>query len=102
MIAREDRVGRSNPEIQLVRNSLAEVERAVRRLAASLNGRPGSHAAPHRIVLSPKRRTALALHGRYLGHIRHLDPAQKAKVKAEKAKRGYRAAIALAKRLSGR
>jgi hypothetical protein len=63
-------------------------------------GAAGASAPRRRLKLSPKRRAALKLHGSYLGRIRQLNPAQKAKVRALKAKRGYHAAIALAKRMS--
>ena len=52
--------------------------------------------------ISPERRRALQIHGQYLGHMRQLKPRQKARVKAAKARSGYRAAIALAKRLARR
>jgi len=53
-----------------------------------------------KLKLSPERRRALKLQGRYLGYMRQLSPGQKAKVKAVKAKKGMRAAIAMAKRLA--
>jgi len=96
-------MARSNPareQLHVIRQSLATMERALTRLTASLNGNLASGAAPRRIKLSPKRRAALKLHGRYLGHIRQLKPRQKTKVKAMKMEKGYHAAIALAKRLA--
>jgi hypothetical protein len=50
--------------------------------------------------MTPARRAALQLHGRYLGHVRPLSKAAKAKVKAVRGKSGVRAAIAAAKRLA--
>ena len=101
---------RLNPAQQLVRSihqSVATIDRALTRLAASLNGSPVSAAKrsadgtiKRRLTLSPKRRAQLKLHGRYLGHMRQLKPRQKAKVKAVKASKGYQAAIRMAKRLA--
>jgi hypothetical protein len=89
--------------LRSIRHSLAAIERSVKQLATSLNGSLGSApTAPRRLKLSPKRRAALKLHGRYLGHMRQLKPRQKAKVKAAKAKSGYHAAIAMAKTLGDR
>ena len=56
------------------------------------------HARP----VTAKRRAQRKLHGSYIGHLRHLKPAQKARVKAVMAKRGYEAAIAMAKKLARR
>ena len=55
-----------------------------------------------KLKLSPERRRALKLQGSYLGYMRHLKPAQKARVKAVKAKKGMRAAIGMAKKLAGK
>jgi hypothetical protein len=57
--------------------------------------------ARRKLRLSPERRRALKLQGSYLGYMRQLKPTQKAKVKAVKAKKGMRAAIAMARRLAG-
>jgi hypothetical protein len=53
-----------------------------------------------RLKLSPERRAALKLQGRYMGHTRLLKPRQKAQVKALRATKGMHAAIALAAKLS--
>ncbi len=52
-----------------------------------------------RAQLSPARRAALRLQGEYMGRLRNLKLAQKAKVKAIRAKKGLPAAIKLAARL---
>jgi len=49
--------------------------------------------------VSAARRAALKLHGRYLGLVRTLPKAAKAKIKAIREKSGVKAAIAAAKRL---
>ncbi len=53
-----------------------------------------------RVRLSPKGRATRVLYGRYIGHLRHLKPRQKALVKKIRRSKGVRAAIAKAKRLS--
>jgi hypothetical protein len=47
--------------------------------------------------ITPKRRAQLKLQGAYLGYMRQLKPAQKAAVKAVREKRGFEAAISVAK-----
>ena len=53
-----------------------------------------------KLKLLPARLKALRLHGRYLGYMRQLKA--KAEVRALRAKKGVRAAIARARRLAGR
>ncbi len=48
-----------------------------------------------RLTLSPARKAQLKLQGQYIGLIRNLKPAQKAKVKAVREKKGMRAAIGI-------
>jgi predicted trehalose synthase len=50
--------------------------------------------------LTAKRRAALKLQGRYMGHMRQLRPRQKALVRAQREAKGLHAAIALARRLA--
>jgi len=98
-------------QIQAVRATLHRLDRELRGLGAALATATKAVAAarttgvnqPRRkLRLSPERRRALKIHGQYLDHIRQLKPAQKARVKAVKAKKGYRAAIAMAKKLATR
>ena len=92
-------------QIQAVRATLQRLDRELRGLVPAMaKAAKSTGTAPPRrkLQLSPERRRALKIHGQYLGHIRLLEPAQKARVKAAKAKGGYRAAIALAKRLGNR
>ena len=94
------RVKAAELQLRAVRRAVHDLERSIERLlrvaAASGTSTPRRRA----LRLSPKRRAALRLHGSYLGHIRLLKPAQKAKVKATRATKGYHAAIAVAKRLA--
>ena len=55
-----------------------------------------------KLKLLPARLKALRLHGKYIGYLRHLKPRQKAEVRALRAKKGIRAAIARARKLAGR
>jgi hypothetical protein len=50
--------------------------------------------------ITPTRRAALKLQGRYLGYMRQLKPAQKAKVRRIRKTKGIRVAIAAAKRFA--
>ena len=50
--------------------------------------------------LTPKRRAQLRLQGAYMGYMRQLKPAQKLRVKAVKEKRGFEAAIGVARQLA--
>jgi len=69
--------------------------------AATSNGQaPKAVPARHRPGLSAKGRASLVLQGRYIGHIRHLKPRQKALVRKIREANGVKAAIAKAKRLS--
>lgn len=86
-------------QIGTIRRSIRAIERALTRLAPAFRQATKVRAQTRRLTLSPKRRAALKLHGRYLGFVRQLKPAQKAKVKAAQASKGYHAAIRLAKRL---
>ena len=51
--------------------------------------------------ITAKRRAQLKLQEAYMGFVRQLGPRQKARVKAEKEKRGFEAAIRVARKLAG-
>lgn len=92
------------PEIAAVRRSLSVLDRALSRLAARAR-RVGRQtvSAPMRarkLKLSPARRRALQLHGKYLGYVRQLKPRAKAQVRTLRIKKGLRAAIAKARKLA--
>jgi hypothetical protein len=76
--------------------------RPVRRLAseAKATAARGATSARRKLRLSPERRRALKLQGQYLGYMRQLKPTQKARVKALKARKGMRAAIAMARKMA--
>lgn len=92
-------------ELRRVKAALNDAQKAVAALATIVRkldgGSAGTVKSERTIVLSPKRRAQLKLQGTYIGHLRHLKPRQKTRVKEVKAERGYGAAIALARKLSG-
>jgi hypothetical protein len=88
-----------------VRRTLRELDRSLAALSRALaTSKPEAGMQPagkaRRLKLSPARQRALRLHGRYLGYIRQLKPRQKAEVRALRAKRGVKAAIARARKLA--
>jgi hypothetical protein len=88
-----------------VRRYLRSLDRALAKLAVAMRTyKPEAASADRR--RSPKRtaagRAALKLQGQYMGHMRRLKPAQKALVRAVKAKSGTKAAIRKAQELAGK
>jgi hypothetical protein len=91
-------------ELQSISRSLASIIRAIGRLGPALEGAARAAEAP--VVrpprrLSPQRRAALKLQGQYLGQVRKLSPAQRARVKKLREAKGVHAAIRFATRLAG-
>ena len=94
-------------DIRAIRVALTSIARAVQRLApllqAAAAGSPGNPSRRgRRLRLSAERRAALKLQGQYMGYLRGLRPRQKARVKALRAAKGVRPAIAFARRLAKR
>jgi hypothetical protein len=91
-------------EIEALRERLASLESmgATRPRRGRPPGRSSKRGAPRRRKLSSKVRALRRLQGRYMGLVRRLNPAQKAKVKAIREKKGLPAAIRHAASLSGR
>jgi hypothetical protein len=92
-------------EIAAVRRSLSVLDRALVRLAAQAKnaGRLAVNSATfpkRKLQLSPARRKALQLHGKYMGYVRQLKPRAKAKVRALRMRKGLKAAIAKARKLA--
>lgn len=90
-------------QFRAIRRSLGKLERSIVRLAALTNGAgigvSAATPAPKRTLkLSPKRRADLKLQGAYMGYLRQLKAREKAEVRDVREKKGYPAAIALAKR----
>ncbi len=109
-------VPNGNADIRAIRQSLHTiVDTLVRLLEIAQNGAsrrlaavsPATQAASRksqtprpRLRLSRGRRAALRLQGEYMGRLRGLAPANKVRVKALRAKKGFPAAIKLAARLA--
>ena len=85
-----------------IETTLKHLARRVKKAERSAGRRRGGAAAgPRRTVtLTPKRRAQLKLQGAYMGFMRQLKPAQKARVKALKERQGFEAAIKLARRIA--
>jgi hypothetical protein len=68
-------------------------------------GRTAAAKAPRsvrrrRVAISPKVRALRRLQGKYMGFVRRLNPAEKARVRAVREKEGMQAAIRLAASLA--
>lgn len=89
-------------EIRSIRTGLRQLLRAFDRLAPALAAAQAVKEKRPRVKprLTKERRADLVLQGRYMGYMRNLKPAQKAKVKKIRAAKGIRVAIAAAKRLA--
>jgi hypothetical protein len=95
----------TRPQLRVIRSSLRQLERAVLTLATKARhlerAALKSPKTRRRITTTPKRRAQLKLQGQYMGYMRQLKPRQKAQVRAAKAKGGYKAGIATARKLVG-
>ena len=101
LTARESQI---RADVATLRRSLTVLDRALRRLSASMNGAPGgvpSAPARRKLTITPARRAALKLQGQYMGYLRNLKPKQKAVVKAVRVSKGIRPAIVMARKLQG-
>jgi hypothetical protein len=79
------------------------LERLAPLLAAAGNGARASSASRNgkrKLNISPRRAAVLKLQGSYMGYMRQLPKQQKARVKSLKERKGFTAAIKLAKRLA--
>lgn len=94
-------------ELRAIQMAFRQLDRSFGRLLPALaaNQKSVTPARPvvaprRKMHITPARRAAMKLQGRYLGYMRQLKPAQKVKVKKIRAANGIRAAIAVAKDLS--
>ncbi len=92
-------------QARIILKSLGAIADALERLvalakAAEGESRPGTLRSRRKPRLSPQRRAALKLQGRYMAYVKKLTPRQQARVKAMRAKKGFPAAIAMAKRMA--
>lgn len=92
-------------QARVILRSLGVIAEALARLVAVARAsegekRPAANRGRRKLKLSPHRRAELKLQGQYIGYLRNLKPRQKARVKALRAKKGLRAAVAMARRLA--
>lgn len=92
-------------EVLILRSSLKELDRSLRRLGPLISGEVSNNGALKRKArsgprLSPKARASLVLQGRYMGFMRQLKPRQKAQVRKLKEAKGVRVAIVRARQLA--
>jgi len=93
--------------LRTLRRSTRLIARTLSRLGSELrrlerDGKRRAADPKRRLRITPKRRAQLKLQGAYMGYMGQLRPAQKARVKAVKERRGYEAAIAVARSLVNR
>jgi hypothetical protein len=96
-------------EIRSLRERLAALEQFSPGASASRAprraGRPAVAARKtrrRRIKMSPRVRALRQLQGKYMGYVRRLKPAEKARVRAVREKQGMEAAIRLARSLGAK
>jgi hypothetical protein len=90
--------------VEVIRRSLQSIARSLASLirtadAAARSSKRGGRRG-RKLQVSPARRASLKLQGQYMGHLRGLGARQKARVKALRTKKGFRPAIALARKLA--
>ena len=95
-------------EIRSLRERLAALEQFSPGASAARGPRRGRPARvarkqrTRRIRMSPKVRALRKLQGKYMGYVRRLKSAEKARVRAIREKQGMQAAIRLAKSLGAK
>jgi hypothetical protein len=94
----------SQQEIASLRERLASLEGLDERNAARRRPRRAAGVAPRRrrAKMTPKVRALRRLQGKYMGYVRRLKPAEKARVRAVREKQGMKAAIRMATSLAAR
>jgi hypothetical protein len=97
--AQIEKVLRGQKEIERLKARLASLEKYVSGTMRS-GRRRGVRRAGRK--LSPKTRALRRLQGKYMGYVRNLKPAEKARVKAVREKQGMQAAIRLAASLGSK
>ena len=93
-------LGGRKKEIATLRERLAALEGIPGAPRGKSRGRAKGPAARRRSVkISPKVRALRRLQGKYMGYVRRLKPAEKARVREVREKQGMQAAIRLASSL---
>jgi hypothetical protein len=95
-------------EIRSLRERLAALEHFSPAAPARSGRKPGRPARAarkprvHRVRMSPRVRALRQLQGKYMGYVRRLKPAEKARVRSVREKQGIEEAIRLAKSLAAK
>jgi hypothetical protein len=95
-------------EIRSLRERLAALEHFAPAAPARAGRKPGRPARAarkprvRRIKMSPRVHALRQLQGKYMGYVRRLKPAEKARVRSVREKQGIEAAIRLAKSLAAK
>jgi hypothetical protein len=92
-----------NQELESIRRSLTSIIRTIARLGPALEAAAGAPPPPgvrRPRRFSPKRRAALKLQGRYIGHVRKLTPKQRVRVRKLREAKGVGPAIRFAMKLA--
>jgi hypothetical protein len=95
-------LGGRTKEIATLRERLAALEGIERAPRGRGRRRAAAPARPSRrrnVTISPKVRALRRLQGKYMGYVRRLKPAEKARVREVREKQGMQAAIRLASSL---
>ena len=99
-------------QVKAVLNGRSKEIADLRERLASLEGMGGGSGSGHRaagarratgkrrVAISPKVRALRRLQGKYMGYVRRLKPAEKARVRTVREKQGMQAAIRLAASLA--
>lgn len=98
--AHVQKVVKGQLEIKKLRERLSSLERLVGQSAPAKRGRRARKVV--RRQMSSKTRALRRLQGKYMGHVRNLKAAEKARVKALREKKGIGAAIKLAASLGSK
>lgn len=90
-------------QIRAAKRAIREAEKALASLTSLVRSyKSTGETKSRKLNLSPQRKAVLKLQGQYMGYMRQLGPRQKAQVKALKEKKGFKPAIAAARKLAGK
>ena len=92
-------------ELRTIRKSFRQLARSFTLITPVLvkqsSPQPSTNGTgPRKRRITASHRAALKLQGRYMGTLRGLKPRQRARIKKVRAAKGFRAAIAAARRMA--